>query len=156
MEGGWCTGRPLSIRLVDFFENEAIELCLPRVNLCSQPCWVHTMSVCAPPSVSIGGVEQECTLCFPSFAVKNSNNETVLRLEGPLFYSPCGYSKFNIISINGVKIGKISIRSRESFRYSEYFRVSFALDMDVKIKAVLLGAGFLVVISFFSFYTVRT
>lgn len=35
--------------------------------------------------------------------------------------------------------------AREAFTDSDYFGVSFPMDLDVKIKAVLLGACFLIV-----------
>lgn len=55
------------------------------------------MEVSAPPGQVIGRVEQEWSLCFPSFAIKNHNGETVLRIEGPMCtFSICGDVEFKV------------------------------------------------------------
>lgn len=51
--------------------------------------------------------------------------------------------------MEGQEIGKISKQwsgfSREMFTDADFFGISFPLDLDSKMKAVLLGACFLIV-----------
>lgn len=55
------------------------------------------MEVSAPPGNLIGTVEQEWSICFPSFAIKNETGQTVLRIEGPLCtFSFCGDVEFKV------------------------------------------------------------
>lgn len=55
------------------------------------------MEVSAPPGQVIGRVEQEWSICYPSFAIKNQNGEKVLRIEGPLCtFSLCGDVEFKV------------------------------------------------------------
>jgi len=62
----------------------------------------------------------------------------------------CGDFEFEILSKDGsVRVGKITKQwsglIREAFTDSDRFRTSFPLDLDVHIKAILLGACFLFV-----------
>lgn len=64
---------------------------------CLFPCCLQSMEISAPPGNVIGRVEQEWSICFPSFAIKNQNGETVLRIEGPLCtFSICGDVDFKV------------------------------------------------------------
>lgn len=55
--------------------------------------------------------------------------------------------------MDGTQVGKISKQwsglAREYFTDADHFGISFPLDLDVKMKAVMLGACFLIVIYFF-------
>jgi len=59
-----------------------------------------------------------------------------------------------VVSLTGEKIGKISKQwsglAREIFTDADFFGINFPLDLDVRMKAVLLGATFLIVSVFFS------
>lgn len=54
-----------------------------------------------------------------------------------------------IVTLSGEKIGKISKQwsgfAREVFTDADFFGITFPLDLDVRMKAVLLGALFLIV-----------
>lgn len=64
---------------------------------CWFPCCLQSMEVSAPPGNVIGRVEQEWSLCYPSFAIKNHSGETVLRIEGPICtFSICGDVEFKV------------------------------------------------------------
>lgn len=83
--------------------------------------------------------------------MKNANYETVLRIEGPFCtISCCGDVDFEVTAIDGeTQVGKITKQwsglVREMFTDSDHFGVTFPIDLDVKMKAVLLGALFLIV-----------
>lgn len=59
------------------------------------------------------------------------------------------HSLFQITTNNGEQVGKISKQwsglAREMFTDADFFGINFPLDLDVKMKAVMLGACFLIV-----------
>ncbi|KAK8757102.1 hypothetical protein V5799_000192 [Amblyomma americanum] len=110
------------------------------------------MEVHAPPGTIIGSVRQECSLIFPLFSVLDSNKKVVLQIRGPFLTSSCLCNDvvFDIYTKDGrTKLGIISKNwtgmLREAFTDVDNFTVAFPIDLDVKIKAVLLGALFLIV-----------
>lgn len=109
------------------------------------------MEVSSPPGTVVGSVEQEWSIFCPSFSIKNPNGETVLKIEGPFCtMSMCGDVEFQIMSVDGrTQVGKISKQwsglLREMFTDADYFGISFPMDLDVRMKAVMLGACFLIV-----------
>lgn len=56
---------------------------------------------------------------------------------------------FKIFAMNGTQIGKITKQwsgiLREAFTDADHFGITFPIDLDVSMKAVLLGALFLIV-----------
>lgn len=54
--------------------------------------------------------------------------------------------------MNGDEVGKISKQwsglAREMFTDADFFGISFPMDLDVRMKAVMLGACFLIVRKF--------
>lgn len=70
-------GRSFQMKILDMMKNEVIHLNR------SMPLCLSSMEVSAPPGNVIGSIQQEWSLCYPSFAIKNHLNETVLRIEAP-------------------------------------------------------------------------
>lgn len=109
------------------------------------------MEVSAPPGTVVGTVEQEWSIFCPTYAIKNASGDTVLRIEGPLCtMSICGDVEFKIMSSDGnVQVGKISKQwsglIREMYTDTDFFGITFPMDLDVRMKAVMLGACFLIV-----------
>lgn len=130
------------------------------------------MEVFSPPGHLIGSVHQNWSLCKPKFSVKDASGETVLQIEGPFCtFSMCGDVKFRVfyrqllslielqivkstnfmqvLSLDGQKIGKISKQwsglTREAFTDADMFGINFPMDLDAKMKAVLIGACLLIV-----------
>lgn len=88
-----CCGnmRPFGMKIFDASKTEVLHFHRPLACMgCCFPCCMQSMEVSAPPGYVIGSVEQVWTFCYPHFVVKNSNGETVLRIEGPLCQSSCG------------------------------------------------------------------
>lgn len=87
----------------------------------------------------------------PCFKICNAAGDTVLRIEGPFCtFSMCGDVEFSVLSRDGsTKVGRITKQwsglARELFTDADHFGISFPIDLDVNIKAVLLGACFLIV-----------
>lgn len=69
--------------------------------------------------------------------------------------------KLQIVNLGGAQVGHISKQwsglTREFFTTADYFGISFPVDLDVRMKAVMLGAVMLIVIheifAFLPFYT---
>ena len=99
----------------------------------------------------LGSVSQDWSIFCPKFSIKNSSGDSVLKIEGPFCtYGVCGDVEFQVLSLDGAtKVGKITKQwsglAREMFTDADYFGVTFPLDLDVNIKAVLLAATFLIV-----------
>lgn len=105
----------------------------------------------SPPGNKIGSIAQEWSILGPQFSIKNHNDETVLRIEGPCCtFSICGSDvDFKLLTVDGKQVGKISKNwsgmARELFTDADFFGISFPMDLDVRMKAVMLGACFLIV-----------
>ncbi|KAF5280172.1 hypothetical protein FQR65_LT15035 [Abscondita terminalis] len=154
-----CCGnlRKFEMRIVDMTSRQAIHLKRPfACQSCCFPCCLQKLEVCAPPGVVVGYVEQNWNPLFPSFSIKNSSDDVVLNIKGPLCTSSCCCSdvKFKVMSANGsVKVGKIykqwSGVVKEMMTDADNFVITFPLDLDVRIKAVLLAACFLIDMMYF-------
>ncbi|XP_068626328.1 phospholipid scramblase 2 isoform X1 [Battus philenor] len=153
-----CCGpmRPFEMKIMDNFQNEVIHLHRPLAcDSCCCPCWLQSMEVTAPPGTVIGSIEQEWSIFQPSYVIKNAAGDVVLRIKGPCCtFSICGDVEFHVYSKDGeTKVGKITKQwsglAREFFTDSDYFGITFPMDLDVRIKAVLLGACFLIDFMFF-------
>ncbi|XP_023033817.1 phospholipid scramblase 2 isoform X2 [Drosophila willistoni] len=152
-----CCGpsRPFDMKIFDNFQQEVIHLYRPLAcSACCFPCCLQSLEVSAPPGNVIGRIEQEWSICSPSFRILNHIGDTVLRIEGPFCtFSLCGDVEFNVVSLTGEKVGKISKQwsgfAREIFTDADFFGINFPQDLDVRMKAVLLGATFLIDAMFF-------
>lgn len=153
-----CCGpiRPFDMKILDNFKNQVMQLSRPLAcDSCWFPCCLQKMEVYAPPGCLIGTVEQEWSILAPEFSVKNSAGDTVLRIEGPVCtFSMCGDVEFKVLSKDGsTVVGRISKQwsglLREAFTDADYFGITFPMDLDVRMKAVMLGACFLIDAMFF-------
>ena len=115
---------------------------------------VKTFQVHSPPGTIVGTIEQDWSLCLPQFTIRDASGNPVLKIEGPFCTWSCfGDVEFEVQSLEGQQVGKISKQwtglLKEAFTDADNFGVSFPLDLDVKIKATLLGAVFLIDFMFF-------
>lgn len=64
-----------------------------------------------------------------------------------------------MVSLTGETVGKISKQwsglAREIFTDADFFGITFPMDLDVRMKAVLLGATFLIVSTYGGMYEHR-
>lgn len=153
-----CCGplRRFKLRVFDAYQNEVMHLRRPAAcDSCIFPCCLQSIEVEAPPGHYIGSVNQKWSVCYPYFSIKNVHNDTILRITGPLCtFSMCGNDvEFKILTMDGNEIGKISKQwsglMRELFSDADFFGISFPIDMDVDVKAIMLGACFLIDAMFF-------
>ncbi|CAG2105931.1 unnamed protein product [Medioppia subpectinata] len=153
-----CCGpyRPFDMKILDNTQREIIHLYRPlRCSSCWCFCCLQRLEVMSPPGHVIGYVVQEWSILFPKYRIEDANGDTVLRIEGPFCtFSICGDVEFQVTSVDGKQqVGKITKQwsglAREMFTDADNFGISFPLDLDVNIKAVLLGACFLIDFMFF-------
>ncbi|KAF5289905.1 hypothetical protein FQR65_LT11716 [Abscondita terminalis] len=154
-----CCGplRSFEMRIYDNYKNHVMSFQRPFACMsCWCPCCLQSMEISSPPGTIIGSIEQKWSIIFPIFNVKNANGDVIFRIEGPFCTLSCCGSDvdFNIFTADGeTKIGKISKQwsglLKEAFTDTDNFGVSFPIDLDVRLKATLLGALFLIDFMFF-------
>lgn len=115
-------------------------------------CNPDTLTVNTSNGQKLGAVQEKCSLLFPKFKLKNGADQTVLKVEGPICPIAFGCGQpivFRLLTPQGVSIGTISKEwsgfVRELFTDADYFSISFPIDLDPAMKAVCLGALFLIV-----------
>lgn len=145
------SGRPFEMSVLDYRNVEVMRFFRPlRCDLCCFCCCLQEMQVQAPPGTIVGSIRQRWSVLFPKFSVLDSSGREVLRVGGPFITSACCNDVvFDIFSPDGrTKLGAISKNwtgaLREAITDIDNFTVFFPMDMDVKIKAVLLGLVFLI------------
>ena len=96
------------------------------------------------------------SILSPKYSIKDAQGNTALTIEGPMCTSSiCGSDvEFQVLSPDGsTEVGKISKQwsglLREVFTDADLFGINFPVDLDVRMKAVLLGAVFLIDFNFF-------
>ncbi|EDX09006.1 phospholipid scramblase 1 [Drosophila simulans] len=143
--------RPFEMKILDNFQNEVLHLYRPFKCdiLCCFPSCMNAVEVSAPPGQVIGSVEQICTFLRPKFNIKNTFGDIVLQIEGPVCPCKCfSDTNFKVLSANNEEIGKISKQwsglGRELFTDADYFSVTFPLNLDVRMKALIFAALFLI------------
>ncbi|KAG0713608.1 Phospholipid scramblase 3 [Chionoecetes opilio] len=100
----------------------------------------------------LGSIHQEWTTCTPlaESSPSGCSDDVVLRIEGPVCAISCGDDVvFKVLSEDSsVQVGTITKQWRglcaEAFTDADNFGLSVPVDMDVRTKALLLGALFLI------------
>ncbi|XP_026804551.1 phospholipid scramblase 2 [Rhopalosiphum maidis] len=154
-----CYGpiRPFEMKILDNYKNEIIHLSRPLAcdSFCF-PCCLQKIEVFSPPGFLVGIVEQEWAIFSSKFTIRNAAYEKVLKIKGPMCpYSFCGGDvKFEILSKDKTTVvGCISKQwsgiLREAFTDVDFFGITFPMDLDARMKAVMLGACFLIDFMFY-------
>ncbi|XP_058124709.1 phospholipid scramblase 2-like [Anopheles ziemanni] len=149
------TARAFDIKVLDNFQNEVLHFRRDlRCQSCCFPCCLQKLEVSAPPGTVIGTVEQKWTLLRPEFNIKDQHGQTVLIIRGPCCQcSLCGDVKFVVLSKDGTEVGKVTKQwtgfVQEHFTDADNFGINFPMDLDVRVKATMLGALFLIDYMFF-------
>ncbi|XP_030312406.1 phospholipid scramblase 1 [Calypte anna] len=153
-----CFGpsRAFTIRIIDNLGHEVITLQRPcRCSLCCFPCCLQELEVQAPPGTTVGYVVQNWHICLPKFTIQDENRKDILKIIGPCVVCRCCEDvHFEVKSLDETAtIGRISKQwtglVKEVFTGADNFGIAFPMDLDVKMKAVLLGACFLIDFMFF-------
>lgn len=153
-----CYGpqRPFDMKIFDNGQNEVIHMY--RALACSGcccPCCLQTLDVFSPPGTLIGRVKQNWSICAPRFSVENAAGDVVLKIHGPIcIVNCCADVEFKVMALDEeTQVGKISKQwtgfVKESYTDADNFGITFPMDLDVHMKAVMLGACFLIDFMFF-------
>ncbi|XP_065924878.1 phospholipid scramblase 1 isoform X3 [Magallana gigas] len=153
-----CCGasRPFDMKILNNQNHEVIHLSRPlRCSTCWCPCCLQKVTVEAPPGKVAGYVCQSWSLCKPRMRIENAEGETVLRIKGPCCQlNICGDIEFDVYAPDEeTYVGRVTKQwsglGKELFTDADNFGISFPLDLDVNVKATLLGAVFLLDFMFF-------
>ncbi|GCB72857.1 hypothetical protein scyTo_0002225 [Scyliorhinus torazame] len=153
-----CCGnmRSFDMKIIDNLGQEVMTLYRPlKCTGCCCPCCLQELEVMAPPGQPVGSVIQTWDLCLPKFTIQNEKKEPVLKIIGPCCVcNCCSDIDFKVTNLDETEtVGKITKQwtglMRESFTDADNFGIQFPMDLDVKIKAVMLGACFLIDYLFF-------
>ncbi|NXK35350.1 PLS1 scramblase, partial [Piprites chloris] len=153
-----CCGpaRSFTIRIIDNLGREVITLQRPlRCSSCCCPCCLQEMEVQAPPGTTVGYVVQNWHACLPKFTIQDEKRMDILKITGPcVVCSCCEDVNFEVKSVDETcTVGRISKHwtgfVKEAFTDADNFGITFPMDLDVKMKAVMIGACFLIDFMFF-------
>eukprot|EP00092_Neocalanus_flemingeri_P021971 GFUD01023828.1.p1 GENE.GFUD01023828.1~~GFUD01023828.1.p1 ORF type:complete len:332 (-),score=107.04 GFUD01023828.1:184-1179(-) len=153
-----CCGptRPFEMNIMDNQGQDVMLLVRPlRCQACCFPCCLQELEVHSPPGTVIGYVEQEWSIFYPKFVIKDEEGEPVMKIEGPFCVCECSSDVNFVITseADGNEVGKISKQwsglGKEIFTDADNFGINFPIDLDVKVKATLLGATFLIDFMYF-------
>ena len=134
-------GRSFKIHIKDRTGRSVIEIdkSFNNIYLACFPSHRFKMTIKAPLTGEIlGFVKQErlCAYKGPLYSVYDKENNLIFTIRSPKFFS----SEFAINDSNGIKCGSIT-GTRLS---NPDFILSFPLDLDVQLKATLLGVVFMI------------
>lgn len=149
-----CFGsyRACEFHLYDAGRREVLRMTRPlRCDSCCCPCCLQELEVYSG-NTFLGSVVQDCSFWRPYFSVRDASGKTVLRIKGPCVRF-C-VAAFKIKSMDGqYRVGAIKKKwngvCREALTDADMFDINFPIDLDVKIKAVLLGAALLLDFMYF-------
>ena len=155
-----CCGphREFKMSIVD--NNGTEVMALQRPLRCDACCcsedWRPFMEVQAPPGTTIGYVKADgCGCLHPTFLVMSTDFSPIFRIHTPICGRGCCQCepKYPVKTMDDIEVGLIQKQwsglTKELFTDADNFGISFPLDLDVKVKATLLGALFLIDYMFF-------
>ncbi|KAK2578865.1 hypothetical protein KPH14_001273 [Odynerus spinipes] len=93
----------------------------------------------------IGSVEQNFSLLGPSFTVYDASRRPLCNIYGPNVCGCCMYkeSQFQIISIDRSHQIASLMHQWDDVSHDYTFLLTFPIDLNVRLKSLLLGASFL-------------
>ncbi|XP_073529153.1 phospholipid scramblase family member 5-like [Phyllobates terribilis] len=148
--------RPFSMHIANNTGREVITVIRPlRCITCCFPCYLQELEVQAPPGTTVGFIVQKWDPLLPKFTVQNESKEDVLKVIGPYLTFRClGDVIFEVKTLDEKSIiGKISKYwsgfVNDVFTNADNFGIEFPADLDVKLKAALIGTCFLIDVMYF-------
>uniref|UniRef100_A0A914WKF3 Phospholipid scramblase n=1 Tax=Plectus sambesii TaxID=2011161 RepID=A0A914WKF3_9BILA len=149
--------REFTLHIVNNYNQEVMRVYRP-LKVCAGCCWCAGCCDCcaqetqieAPPGVVIGRVKQTGGKCNYNYEIQDTDGNAQLRIEGPcIMCRCCSDVEFPVYTMDGAaRVGCVTKQwtglVREAFTTADNFGISFPMDLDVKTKATLLGAMFLI------------
>ena len=157
--------RPFTLSILDNSQNEVIHMV--REFSCSTHFYCfwarQRMEVQSPPGEVVGYVRQDCSFWNPRFTLMNTEEQPVLTISGRMVDLCCrGITPnitFDVATLDGTSVGNVTKQwsglAKEYFTSADNFGISFPMDLDVRMKAVVMGACFLIDFIFFEYQTRR-
>ncbi|XP_016361258.1 phospholipid scramblase 2-like [Sinocyclocheilus anshuiensis] len=139
-----ASGRSFIMNVTDNSNQEVIRLLHP-----SACCYgSHELEVQSPPGTTIGYVRKNWHCCLSKFTVENERGEPAFKIERPFVGCTCCTDQnFELLSLNEEvterSFGKI-IKPFSCCGSNADFVLRFPSNLDVKMKATLLGACILI------------
>nr|XP_033781273.1 phospholipid scramblase 2-like [Geotrypetes seraphini]XP_033781274.1 phospholipid scramblase 2-like [Geotrypetes seraphini]XP_033781275.1 phospholipid scramblase 2-like [Geotrypetes seraphini]XP_033781276.1 phospholipid scramblase 2-like [Geotrypetes seraphini] len=126
-----CCVSQFDVKIMDNSNMEVIQLLEPCKCTCTHEAEIHS-----PPGTIIGYITLNWNTNVTSLSISNASKDIVLLIVGPSFRTNIfGDVNFEVKSLDETQtIGQIS-------RDNEQYVVQFPLDLDAKIKVVLLGSA---------------
>ena len=106
--------------------------------------------VYSPAGTLVGSVKQKMTNWNPEFLIKDASGNDVLKIRGPCcVIKCCSDIDFEVLTLGEEQqIGKVTKQWAGAFTElitdADNFGITFPMDLDVKVKATLLAACFLI------------
>ncbi|XP_032081081.1 phospholipid scramblase 1-like isoform X1 [Thamnophis elegans] len=155
-----CYGplRSFTIKLFDSTNQPVMQLSREfHCSSCCCPCicCLQELEVQAPLGNIIGYVKQNWHPCLPKFTIQNEARENVLKITSPCVACQCYQDvNFEVKTVDGKStIGNIVKKwtglAREVATDASIFQIHFPMDLDINMKAVIMGASFLMDFMFF-------
>uniref|UniRef100_A0A8D0DWS4 Phospholipid scramblase n=1 Tax=Salvator merianae TaxID=96440 RepID=A0A8D0DWS4_SALMN len=155
-----CYGalRPFTIKLFDSRSQPVMQVSREfYCSICCCPCicCLEELEVQAPLGTVIGYVKQNWHPCLPKFSILNEAREDVLKMTGPCVPCRCFEDiNFEVKTLDGKStIGSVSRQwtgfAREAATDASNFNIRLPVDLDIKVKAMVMGASFLLDFMFF-------
>ncbi|CAL1673212.1 unnamed protein product [Lasius platythorax] len=150
-----CLGkyRSCEFSVYDRDRREILHMTRPfRCDSCCCPCYLQVLEVYSS-GILLGSITQEWSLWRPIFYIRNASGQPVLTIKGPIIRF-CVEVNFEIKSLDEKhRVGRIQKQwggfTREFFTDADRFGINFPRNLDVNIKAVLLGACLLIDFMYF-------
>ncbi|XP_055533216.1 phospholipid scramblase 2-like [Wyeomyia smithii] len=128
---------------------------------CCMPCCCYPLpfsrerlTVLGPNGAVLGVVQQEWSWWTSRFTILNAEESVVLKINGPSLNFACFTDvNYEIVAPNDARIGNITKHYAgfvcDTFADFDDFTINFPGDLDVAVKATLLGAVSLINLLFF-------
>lgn len=144
--------RPFVLRVTDSLNREVMTMQRPlKCTICCYCCCPSTrqeMEIQCPPGVTIGFVREHWNLFRAIYNLQNEKKEVMMKIVGPCLSSGCCSDfVFQVKSLEGTSIGSITRKWNglvAAAADAEHFEICFPLNLDVKMKAMIFGACFLI------------
>lgn len=153
----WCTrqccgqARPLELPIKNASGNEVLHISRPyRCQSCCFPCYLQEAQVTLGQSgMGLGSIEQEWSCLLPNLVVKDQAGQAVFRINLPEWCVCCDDLQYKIWSeSDSSDVGGITRKwpglCKQAMTDACHYELYFPRKMDVKLKATLLGALFLI------------